>query len=194
MNDKGKQKASHKPTTALAKEKARKGSLYPVRRETVTHKEPLHEVRGDSARIHEGENQCESSLQECSVLSDETVTLCGVKLQPYQKRYLTLVLTTKRLNLFRGRRSVWSALVRAAHSILNSNEAHEKFGGGHPSVPSETRTATRSGEGTCVNLRPAGNGGGVASEGVQTLRSPRRSHRSPARKIQIKNKNKQSNE
>lgn len=208
MNDKGKQKASRKPTTALAKTKARKGALHPVRRETTTNQESLCGVCSRAEGLYAGEDRCESSLQGCSILS-------GVNLPPLMKAVL------RRVNYWQSQlwsesiltspeafQIAWRALsawqefllrlsnrpgfpsVSIVHdAILIEYEADEKHSRGRPSVPSTTRTTTGSGEKSPFTLRPAGNGGGVASTSVQTLCSPRRSYRSPARKIQIKNKN-----
>ncbi len=190
MNDKGNIKASSKSAATLAKEKTRKGSVHPVRRETASHKKPLRKMRGSPARIHEEANRCESSLQICSVLSDEVLSTLP-RLKP-RKGWLWLVSTLARQLRLKVSRRELCDWVRGAHVILNSNEAVEKSGRGRPPVSPTTWTTTGSGQAACVSLRVTGDGSNAPSTSVPALPAFGGSHRQVARAIQTKNKKNKS--
>lgn len=182
MNDKGKQKASSKPTTALAKETACCRALHSLRHEGTSHKESLRQVRDDTTRIHEEKNRCASSLQNCSILSE--VSLTPASSRP-RKGSLWLASTIARLCRIQVSQRELSNWVRAAHAILNSNETHAEHGGGHQPVPqTKARSSRRRPEEARINLRPAGNGRDVASTSVQAVHSPWCSCGPVAREIQ----------
>jgi len=190
MNAKGNIQASDKPTAALAEEKAREGSVHPLRRETTTNKKSLRSLRKGAARIHEEKNRCDDSLQICSVLSEVIRAVNSPSLLPYQKRFLRLFGGTRgRFSILPVRRRGWFDWDRAVSNILNSNEALSTRCGRPELIPSKARASTRRGKKARLDLRPAGNGGGVTRTVLQALPSSRRSDRPSARPFPNKIKN-----
>ena len=184
MNDKGETKASDKPSKALAEAKTRKGSVHPVRRETITNKKPLRRLRGNPTRIHEGANRCESSLQEFSKLSRLRLFGQRYSLSRLKPRSGSLWLAStiaKSLGIQASRKEL-SAWVQRANAILNWNEIDPKYRRRLTAVwKTEAGKAEGSKQSGNADLRSAGNGGHVAGTGVQVLRSPRRNRGPSAR-------------
>ncbi len=186
MNDKGNHKASRKPSKALAEAKARKRTLYPVRRKTIAHKKSLPRVCRYSKGLYEEKDRCESSLQNCSELSEVgDSVLVTVRRKP-RRGWLWLASTIARLLHYPASPRELSDWVRGAHVILNFSETLPKHRTRRSPVPPQAGSSSRRGKGTVSNLRPAGNGGDVASAGLQTVPTPWGSSGPAARKIQNK--------
>lgn len=164
MNGKENHQTTNQPSKALAKAKASRGSMHPMRRGTTTHKKPRRKVRGNPARIHEEANRCENSLQVFSELSEVRrravqVLLCHRRIIFWRKESGLAAMRLNHEALLRciQRLSAWQELclrlsTAQASQLIHLNETNKKHWG-RPVSYSRNLQATWKAEGRTKKAR-----------------------------------------